>query len=74
LALLTAVAARLEIMRLRSALFPKRTSAQRLDETPKFDSRLSSGTVPVIAIPLAFRDAVAISSWHGRSCCSNCRS
>jgi hypothetical protein len=30
--------------------FPKRTSAQRFDEAPKLDSRLGSGTVPVIAM------------------------
>jgi hypothetical protein len=41
--------------------FPKRTSAQRFDEAPKLDC-LGSGTVPVIAIPLAFRRAAAISS------------
>ena len=34
-------------------------SAQRLDQAPKLDSRLTSGTVPVIAIPLAFRRAAA---------------
>jgi hypothetical protein len=46
-------------MRLRSALFPKRTSAQRLDQAPKLDGRLRSGTVPVIAIPIAFRRTAA---------------
>jgi len=35
--------------------FPKRTSTQRFDEAPKLDGGLGSGTVPVIAIPLAFR-------------------
>jgi hypothetical protein len=34
-------------------------SAQRFDEAPKLDSRLGSGTVAVIAIPLAFRRAAA---------------
>jgi hypothetical protein len=35
------------------------SSAQRFDEAPKPDSCLGSGTVPVIAIPLAFRRAAA---------------
>ena len=37
--------------------FPKRTSTQRFDEAPKLDGGLGSGTVAVIAIPLAFRRA-----------------
>jgi hypothetical protein len=42
--------------------FPKRTSAQRFDEAPKLDSCLGSGTVRVIATPLAFRRAAAFGS------------
>jgi hypothetical protein len=39
--------------------FPKRTSTQRFDEAPKLDGGLGSGTVAVIAIPLAFRRTAA---------------
>jgi hypothetical protein len=35
----------------------KSQSAQRFDEALKLDGRLGSSTVPVIAIPLAFRRA-----------------
>jgi hypothetical protein len=37
----------------------KRTSTQRFDKAPKLDGGLGSGTVAVIAIPLAFRRAAA---------------
>jgi len=37
----------------------KAMSAQRLDEAPKLDGRLGSGTVAVISIPLAFRRPAA---------------
>jgi len=43
----------------RRDIFPKRTSTQRFDEAPKLDGGLGSGTVAVIAIPLAFRRAAA---------------
>jgi hypothetical protein len=38
---------------------PSGASAQRFDEAPKLGSRLGSGTVAVISIPLAFRRATA---------------
>ena len=41
------------------------TSAERLDQAPKLDSCLGSGTVPVIAIPLAFRRAQTSSAVAG---------
>jgi hypothetical protein len=40
---------------LRESFAPQ--SAQRFDEAPKLDSRLGSGTLAAIAIPLAFRRA-----------------
>jgi hypothetical protein len=36
----------------------------RFDEAPKLDSGLGSGTVPVIAIPLAFRGAASQLQFH----------
>jgi hypothetical protein len=36
------------------------SSAQRFDEAPKLDGGLGSATVPVIAIPLAFRRAQTV--------------
>jgi hypothetical protein len=39
----------------RRSYFSKRTSTQGFNEAPKLDSCFGSGTVPVIAVPLAFR-------------------
>jgi hypothetical protein len=41
------------------ASYERWSSAQRFDKAPKLDSRLGSGTVAVIAIPLAVRIAAS---------------
>src|SRR5262249_33706576 len=48
--------------------FPKRTSTQRFDEAPKLDGGLGSGTVPVIAIPLALGRAARVRHGSDKRC------